>query len=260
MSPRKIVQSPHRARHLSGVDHLEPAERAPVVERDCPTPTLDYASKPPRRDVRVAAFGCSTRCVSRVRMFAGEGVCALPAFSMIVSTQDRYDSIGVLRCPSVRNVDTDLRLAAVQADCKGANGLTSRIAYTDDPIDARDARGRANLAWNGIGNDDRTGNHCLGSTQLSGSPVRRRTDDLETVDRAAGGAVSERLPRALAGRLPSLGALSSSTRMRNLSRSGCFHSSVDATEETVRTIGTLEDARPRGFFTRSLRWLPATLP
>jgi hypothetical protein len=182
----------------------------------------------------------STRCVSRVETYAGEGLCALPAFSMITSTEDRDDSIGVLQCPRVFGVEPDLRLAAVQTHCKPSHRLANRIASANDGVDATNAGRGANFADDGIERPDRPSERDLRSTELKRAGIRRGRDDLDTVHRATRRAGRERFPRTRTRRLLAFDELSRRARVRNVSRARGFDSAVDAAEQAVGAVRTFE--------------------
>lgn len=149
---------------------------------------------------------------SRVRSYAREATCALPAFSVIAPTQDRNHSIEVLRFSMV---DGHPWLAAVEAERDRMNGEPRPVTGANDALDTAEPLGRADVAgdrvpsqqWTSVGDD--------GATELGHTRIRWWASDLEGLVCAARYAAANDLPRTDAGPL-TLRVFGCSARMRKV--------------------------------------------
>ena len=199
---------------------------------------------------------------SRVRPFARERGCALPAFSVTTLAEDRNESIGVLGFPRL-DVDSDVRLTAIQARRERSCGMAGRLAGANDPIHTRHSGSRTDLVWDRIARKDRPRDRNVGPAELCRTCVRRRADHLEAIARTARSTRRDDIPRTLAGRLSFAGP-SAATGSRNVRGAGGLDPSVTASEEPVGAVGAGEIQTAcfslRGHATRALGWLAPNTP
>jgi hypothetical protein len=161
---------------------------------------------------------------------------ALFAFSVIASTQDRKNSIGVHRFP---RVDFDVCLTTIQTPAEKTNRLSGPLAETDDLIHAGEAFTGADLRTRRLRRRERSSDGTLRPTQLQRTRIGPR-DDLDSVLHATGGADRNRIPRTRTGPAALLGSSGLHARIGNVRQTRCLDLTLDAAKQPVGAVDASE--------------------